>query len=68
VGFFIYIFMTQDIYRLFLDMKEEIFKHKWIESEKIGRDVGFEHALTDWISKHRVSWCEHIGNIKKINN
>jgi len=53
---------------MFVDMKEEILKHKWIESEKIGRDVGFEHALTDWISKHRVSWCEHVGNIKRTNN
>lgn len=56
LGFFIYIFMTQDIYKLFLDMKEEIFKHKWIESEKQGRDVGFENALVDWITKHRSDW------------
>ena len=35
---------------------EEIKRHKWIESEKAGRDVGFEFALTDWILKHRVKW------------
>lgn len=35
---------------------EEINRHKWIESEKAGRDVGFEFALTDWILKHRVHW------------
>jgi hypothetical protein len=31
-------------------------KHKWIESEKAGHDIGFERALTDWIIKHRSSW------------
>jgi hypothetical protein len=35
---------------------EEINRHKWIESEKAGKDVGFEFALTDWIIKHRVKW------------
>lgn len=56
--------MTQDIYRLFLDMKEEIFKHKWIESEKQGKDVGFENALVDWITKHRSEWSKHKYNKK----
>jgi hypothetical protein len=33
-------------------------KHKWIESEKAGADIGFEKALLDWIVKHRSSWRE----------
>jgi hypothetical protein len=44
------------IYREFLAERDEILKHKWIESEKAGRDVGFEHALLDWASTHRASW------------
>ena len=36
--------------------REEILKHKWIESEKAGYDIGFERALTDWIIKHRSKW------------
>jgi hypothetical protein len=36
--------------------REEILKHKWIESEKAGHDIGFERALTDWIIKHRANW------------
>ena len=36
--------------------REEILKHKWIESEKAGYDIGFEQALTDWIVKHRSKW------------
>jgi len=31
-------------------------KHKWIESQKAGHDIGFERALTDWIIKHRSKW------------
>jgi len=33
-------------------------KHKWIESEKAGKDIGFEKALLDWIVKHRSHWRE----------
>jgi hypothetical protein len=44
------------LYREFLAEREEILKHKWIESEKAGRDVGFDVALMDWITKHRSTW------------
>ncbi|MGA2748283.1 MAG: DUF4032 domain-containing protein [Verrucomicrobiota bacterium] len=44
------------LYREFQAEREEILKHKWIESEKAGHDIGFEHALTDWIVKHRGKW------------
>lgn len=44
------------LYRAFQAEKEEILKHKWIESEKRGFDIGFEKALTDWIMNHRAKW------------
>jgi hypothetical protein len=44
------------LYREFQAEREEILRHKWIESEKVGHDIGFESALTDWIIKHRASW------------
>lgn len=44
------------LYREFQAEREEILKHKWIESQKAGRDIGFEQALTDWILKHRGKW------------
>ena len=44
--------------RGFLAEREEILKHKWIESEKAGTDIGFEKALLDWILKHRSNWRE----------
>ena len=46
------------LYKEFLAEREEILKHKWIESEKAGRDIGFEKALLDWIVKHRSHWRE----------
>jgi hypothetical protein len=44
------------LYKEFLAEREEILRHKWIESEKAGHDVGFEKALLDWIVKHRSAW------------
>jgi hypothetical protein len=47
---------NSSLYREFQAEREEILKHKWIESEKVGYDIGFERALTDWIIKHRSKW------------
>jgi len=47
---------NSSLYREFQAEREEILRHKWIESEKIGHDIGFERALTDWIMKHRSKW------------
>jgi hypothetical protein len=44
------------LYKEFLAEREEILRHKWIESEKAGHDIGFEKALLDWIVKHRSAW------------
>ena len=44
------------LYQEFLAEREEILKHKWLESEKVGEDIGFERALLDWIRKHRERW------------
>jgi hypothetical protein len=51
--------MNSSLYREFLAEREEILRHKWIESEKAGYDIGFERALLDWIVKHRSSWRKH---------
>ena len=44
------------LYQEFLAEREEILKHKWLESERLGHDIGFERALLDWIRKHREGW------------
>lgn len=35
--------------------REEILKHKWIESEKAQRDLGSE-AVFDWINRYAAKW------------
>src|SRR5579859_585807 len=32
--------------------QEEIKKYKWIESEKLGKDIGWEKASQEWLHKH----------------
>ena len=46
------------LYKEFLAERDEILRHKWIESEKAGHDIGFERALIDWIVKYRSVWLE----------
>lgn len=47
------------LYRVYLEEREEILKHKWLESEKQGHDIGFEKALLDWVFRHRAAWRGH---------
>ena len=47
---------NSSLYRAFQAEREEILRHKWIESEKAGHDIGFEQALTDWIIRYRAEW------------
>ena len=44
------------LYQEFLAERDEILRHKWLESERLGHDIGFERALLDWIRKHRDGW------------
>lgn len=55
---------NSSLYQEFLAEREEILKHKWIESEKTGHDIGFERALTDWIVKHRSKWRRSRQTVK----
>ena len=43
-------------YKRQVDEITEIEKHKWIESEKAGHDVGGNRATLDWMMKHRETW------------
>ncbi len=47
---------TSALYKKFMEEREEILKHKWIESEKAGHDIGFEKALLNWVCHHREKW------------
>ena len=37
---------NSSLYKEFLAERNEILKHKWIESEKAGSDIGFEKSTT----------------------
>ena len=55
------------LYKEFLAEREEILKHKWIESQKAGYDIGFEKALLDWIVKYRAGWRKTRRNVQHNN-
>jgi hypothetical protein len=59
---------NSSLYREFQAEREEILKHKWIESEKAGKDIGFERALTDWIVKHRSKWRRNRHTAVRADN
>lgn len=43
-------------YQLLEEEKDEIQRHKWLESEKMGRDIGMECAIMHWTRCHRNAW------------
>ena len=44
------------LYRESQAEREEILRHKWLESEKKGHDIGLELAQVDWRIKYRSQW------------
>lgn len=48
----------QNRQRVYLEkQREEILRHKWIESEKANRDLGSK-AVLDWIANYAAQWRE----------
>ena len=52
-------YINSSIYNEFLEEREEVLRHKWLESEKRGYDIGYSAALVDWVIKHRSKWRNH---------
>lgn len=48
--------IESNLYTEFLAERDEILRHKWIESEKVGYDIGFDKALMEWIIRYRKDW------------
>ena len=38
---------------------EEINRHKWLESEIAGYDIGFQAATEDWLKRHAAAWVAY---------
>ena len=49
---------SSSLYREFQAEREEILKHKWIESEKAHRDLRDE-SLSDWVKRHSVAFSRY---------
>ncbi len=46
---------------------EEIHRHLWLESERLGYDIGFEQAKDDWIKNFSRAWLKfHIPRAAEI--
>lgn len=40
-------------------VREEISRHQWIESERLGYDIGFEMACVDWLNRFSKAWLDY---------
>lgn len=61
----------KELIELDLDLHKEIERHKWLASERAGRDLG-EKAIEEWFIKHFQDWKRHqwkkaIESSKKID-
>jgi hypothetical protein len=56
------------VYQEYLAERDEILKHKWIQSQKAGHDLGFEWALTDWVVKYRTGWRKWRKSLRNASN
>jgi len=45
--------------------KLEIERHKWIESQKAGRDIGEREAIQDWVNKYAPVWRKERESLQK---
>ena len=41
------------------DVVDEINRHRWLESEKAGKDIGFDIAATDWLKRFSTAWMQY---------
>jgi hypothetical protein len=39
--------------------RAEIEKYQWLESEKLGRDIGWECAHREWMAQHFPAWKQY---------
>jgi hypothetical protein len=57
-----------EVCSVYVECRKELDRYKWIESEKVGYDLG-ETAIRRWIGQHwngylRSKWLEHLQGVK----
>jgi hypothetical protein len=45
-------------------MKQEILRHKWIESERAGSDIGWDRAFVEWTRCHQRAFLRHFESLR----
>lgn len=48
------------LYKEYCLKRDEILKYKWIESEKMGKDIGLDKAWLQWEAKHYKKWKNSV--------
>ena len=51
-------FLSSELYKFYLDEKNEILTYRWLESEKLNYDIGWFRAQREWNLKHRKDWLK----------
>ncbi|MBF0387635.1 MAG: DUF4032 domain-containing protein [Candidatus Omnitrophica bacterium] len=41
------------------EVVEEINRHKWLQSEMVGYDVGFDKAADSWFDNYATAWVAY---------
>ena len=52
--------LEPSLFEILWSQQEEIETYKWIESERNGRDIGWEQAVTEWQDRHYRAWKNHL--------
>ncbi len=49
------------------EVRQEIDRYKWVESEKLGIDIGFDRAVKEWLELYSAEWLKyHSAGKKKL--
>jgi hypothetical protein len=40
-----------------MDELDEILEYKWLQSEKVGYDIGMDRAIREWLHQHYTAWA-----------
>jgi hypothetical protein len=51
-----------------LKVREEIDRYKWVKSQHLGHDIGFEEAAREWIDRHAEAWIKYHARKKTVGS
>lgn len=51
---------NSEFYRIYIMEQKEIEKHKWVLSERAGREIPWNEARWSWDMLHRKEWLKSV--------